>query len=96
MSESRIDIVFRLKAKVYRLISICDGLKEKHDQSLLRIAELEKALAAKEKEVRGLMNENEKLKLAKAFSSSDDSKEAKVQISKIVREIDKCIALLNK
>lgn len=96
MSESRIDIVFKLKAKIYRLISTYEILKEKYTESLSRVASLEKELSAKDKELKVLRNENEKLKLAKAFTSSSDSKEAKLQISKIVREIDKCIALLNK
>jgi hypothetical protein len=96
MSENRIDIVFKLKAKVYRLISTYESLKEKHAEALNQVAQFEKELASKEKELKVLRNENEKLKLAKAFTSSDESKEAKLQISKIVREIDKCIALLNK
>jgi len=96
MSENRIDIVFKLKAKIYRLISTYESLKEKHAEVLSQVARLEKELAMKEKDLKMLRNENEKLKLAKAFTSSDESKEAKLQISKIVREIDKCIALLNK
>ena len=96
MSENRIDIVFKLKAKIYRLISNYEGLKEKHNEAIARVLELEKELTNKEKELKVLRNENEKLKLAKAFTNSDDSKEAKLQINKIVREIDKCIALLNK
>lgn len=96
MSENRIDIVFKLKAKIYRLISLCDSLTDKLHQSQLRIADLEKEAAAKDREIQILSKEVEKLKLAKAFANTDDSKEAKVQISKIVREIDKCIALLNK
>ena len=96
MSENRIDIVFKLKAKIYRLISTYESLKEKHAEALSQVARLEKELAMKEKDLKMLRNENEKLKLAKAFIYSDESKEAKLQISKIVREIDKCIALLNK
>ena len=96
MSENRTDIVFKLKSKIYRLMSLYSSLAEKHDLAVARIAELEKELEIKERQVKTLSGENEKLKLAKAFTSSDDSKEAKVQISKIVREIDKCIALLNK
>jgi hypothetical protein len=96
MSENRLDIVFKLKAKVYRLISICDSLSEKQAHSQSRIAELEQELVAKAKEIKKLQDENEKLKLANAFVGSEGSKDAKVQISKIVREIDKCIALLNK
>jgi hypothetical protein len=37
------------------------------------------------------------LKLAKAIALTDDtSHDAKIKVNRIVREIDKCIALLNR
>jgi len=37
------------------------------------------------------------LKLAKVIASSDESThDAKIKVNRIVREIDKCIALLNR
>jgi len=55
-------------------------------------------------QVESLSKENEEfkhqydtLKLAKTFAvNTGDSQQAKNKISQIVREIDKCIALLNK
>lgn len=96
MSENRIDIVLQLKAKIYRLISSYESLKKENAEARERVEKLELELASKEKDLKILRNENEKLRLAKAFTSSDESQTAKLQISKIVREIDKCIALLNK
>ncbi|HKJ80014.1 MAG TPA: hypothetical protein VKA10_10785 [Prolixibacteraceae bacterium] len=44
-----------------------------------------------------LSQEQEKLKIAnRILSGNDGDKQAKQRINKIVREIDKCIALLNK
>ena len=58
---------------------------------------LNPALFKKIKEKAGLSRENEKLKLAnRILSKSDENMEAGKKINKIVREIDKCIALLNK
>ena len=96
MSDDKTDIVLKLKTKVYRLMSLYEGLQETHTSMQEKMAELEKNLAEKDKQIRMLTSENEKLKLAKAFASGSDTKDAKLQISKIVREIDKCIALLNK
>lgn len=42
-----------------------------------------------------LKDENKILKAAKGFSNKEYTIEAKHQISRLVREIDKCIALLN-
>jgi hypothetical protein len=44
-----------------------------------------------------LVKKQEDLKFAKSLLGADeDPHEAKVKINRIVREIDKCIALLNK
>ena len=54
-------------------------------------------LKQQEEEINELKKQNNTLKLAKAFSvESEESQEAKLQINRIVREIDKCIALLNR
>ena len=51
----------------------------------------------KDKRIIVLENELMQLKIAKALiGSEEDSHEAKQKINRIVREIDKCIALLNK
>ena len=54
-------------------------------------------LKEKEAYILEIEEKNKKLQLAGAFkSSSDDAQDAKLKIGKIVREIEKCIALLNK
>ena len=50
-----------------------------------------------EKDKLELSQKNEQLKIAThLLSGVDENREAKQKINKLVREIDKCIALLNK
>ena len=56
-----------------------------------------KEIKNKEAELDFLKNKYNKLKLAKSLlASTGDSHDAKIKINGIVREIDKCIALLNR
>jgi len=56
-----------------------------------------KQLKEKDIEISQLKDEIVKLKIAKSITTGDEeSQEAKQKINKLVREIDKCIALLNR
>jgi hypothetical protein len=58
---------------------------------------LSEAVRVKDLEIEDLSSKYQTLRLAKTIAPSpDDGKNAKLQINKMVREIDKCIALLNK
>ncbi len=89
-------VINNLKAKIEMIISayeqaIADNQKLAQELSVCR-DELNNSIN-KTKELEDKVN---KLQLAEAFkSSSTDVREAKQKIGKIVREIDKCIALLN-
>ncbi len=89
-------IINSLKAKIEKLISA-------YEQSVAEIAQLNRELSLCTEErnssinkIKELEEKVNKLQLAEAFkTSSGDVKEAKQKIGKIVREINKCIALLN-
>jgi hypothetical protein len=51
-----------------------------------------------ESKLADLEKKHENLKMAKVLSSvpGEDVHETKIQVNRIVREIDKCIALLNR
>lgn len=54
-------------------------------------------IKSKQKEITKFEEKLTTTKLAKMMlSSSDDVHEAKLKVNRIVREIDRCIALLNK
>jgi len=59
--------------------------------------DLQKSVQQKQLVIDELEKENRKLSLVKVMvADGDESQDARVQINRIVREIDKCIALLNR
>ena len=93
--ESQI-VIGNLKSHIEQIISRYEvALSE--NISLKK--QLQKALEEneeKEDKIKTLEQKVEQLELADAFSiSAGDAKEAKKRIGKIVREIDKCISMLN-
>lgn len=79
-------------------------LKEQHNRTLTEnkklkdeLVNLTMQLDIKEKENENLINNYESLKMAKTIAvSSGDAHDAKIKINRLVREIDKCISLLNR
>lgn len=89
-------MVGNLKAHIEQIISKYEvALSE--NISLKK--QLQKALEEneeKEDKIKTLEQKVEQMELADAFSvSAGDAKEAKKRIGKIVKEIDKCISMLN-
>ena len=97
MSVQQNSISFRIKQKVQLLVSALD--KEKHEAELLlnQNNELKKLLNEKEQAYVELKEHYDRLKFAKSLQSSNQEvHDAKIKVNRIVREIDKCIALLNR
>ena len=85
------------KLKVKQIIAKHEALKQEKNQLLEKIGNLEGTILQIQKENRLIEQKYENLKLARMLDVSDDeNKDAKNRIQKLVREIDKCIALLNK
>lgn len=86
---------FELKVK--QIISRHEALKEEKRRLVEKIGDLEESINQLHRENQVLTQKYENLKLAKMLAASEEeNKDAKSRIQKIVREIDKCIALLNK
>ena len=90
---------------VQEIKSFVENLQKKRESVDLKNTQLEKELAQIKDDKKNLLNEieslNEKikmLKLAKKIEGSGDekNKDLKLMINEMVREIDKCIALINK
>ena len=85
------------RAKVKMMIAKHESLKQEKRQLVDKMGELEKTIGSLREENRLMQQKYENLKLARMLNVSDvESKDAKNRIQKLVREIDKCIALLNK
>jgi len=90
-------IVYSLEDKFRKLVSLLDQLKDENNSLLKEKEELINAVELKDNEIKDLQGKYEHLKLAKLLvTGSEDIHSAKLKVNKIVREIDKCIALLNK
>jgi len=91
------DIISSLEEKIERIIQVAKGLKITNERLQQQVDELTGLLRVKNQEMGVLESKYQSLKLTKTLvSSSEDVKDLKLQVNRMVREIDKCIALLNK
>ncbi|TCO09121.1 hypothetical protein [Natronoflexus pectinivorans] len=97
MVNPNIDLVVKLEEKIDQLVDRYRAQKEENRLLRDRISELTNQLDEAGSSYTELESSFNKLKIAKTLeASSEDVRETKVKINQIVREIDKCIALLNR
>ena len=97
MSVQQNSISDRIKQKIQLLVSALDKQKQDNELLLNQNNELKKLLDEKEQAYVELKEHHDRLKFAKSLQSSNQEvHDAKIKVNRIVREIDKCIALLNR
>ena len=97
MTDQEKNLLTNFELKVKQIISRHEALKEEKRRLAEKIGDLEESINQLHRENQVLAQKYENLKLAKMLAASEEeNKDAKSRIQKIVREIDKCIALLNK
>jgi len=97
MTERETVLLQEFKEKLDKLIDI--HLRMKRDNALLRdeLSGMKEHIRLLTFQNEELVKKHENLKFAKSLpGASEDSHDSKIKINKIVREIDQCIALLNK
>jgi hypothetical protein len=97
MSIEQVEILEGIKGKI---LSVKVLLQEQRDQNR-ELSDLNEALQLEVQQKQSRINEleerNQKLALVKGImAESGNNDDARMQINRIVREIDKCIALLNR
>jgi len=86
-----------IKKKVHTLMSNNSSLKEQNIQLETKVSELKNTLKQQKSEIENFNGKVKMLKMAKSLSGdSEKNTEMKLKINELVREIDKCISLLNK
>ncbi|EKD31284.1 MAG: hypothetical protein ACD_77C00348G0001 [uncultured bacterium] len=96
MSKDYQSVINNLKSKIELLISKYEQVVSDNKKLAEDLNNCKDALYSNTNNVKELETRISNLQLAEAFkSSSADVKEAKQKIGKIVKEIDRCIALLN-
>jgi hypothetical protein len=88
-------LVTGIELKLLKLIERQKELTEKMDKYQNEIQELKKIHDAQKNEINQLKEQYRILKLSRTFETKEGAVEAKAKISELVREIDKCIGLLN-
>lgn len=97
MNVETSEISNKIKQKIQILVFTYERIKQENELLKVHNVELEQKLNVREQAFKELEERYSRLKLAKALEASDaDVHEAKIKVNRIVREIDKCIALLNR
>ena len=92
------NLVGNIENKVNKLIQLYQSAQKEKEEILTENNKLELDLSDKEKTIKRLEEKIKLLRITKSVSAQDDerNKESRQKINEYVREIDKCIALLNK
>ncbi len=89
-------LIQRFKGNIAELIARYEALCQNSDEMAAKISEYEAAITEKDKTITELKERLDNLQLTLAFDgSSPDRAEAKRKVSHLMKEIDKCISLLN-
>ncbi len=91
------NVIDNLKQKIETVKELHSKALNENNKLNEEIAKLTAKVDNKEQQNEHLEKKYESLKLAKVIAaSSTDAHDAKIKLNRIVREIDKCISLLNK
>jgi len=86
-----------LISKLLKVKKRVDSLNEENATLKQQIQDLERKLKVESNRIQTVQGEYDRLKLAKSLvSSSSDKAEMKFRVNELVKEIDRCIALLNR
>ncbi len=97
MTEDEHLLLVSLKSNTQQLFRKINALENENKLLQKQLKELEEKIDKLEEESSDLSRKNEQLKIATQLTAQNgENEEAKQKIDFLVREIDKCIALLNK
>jgi len=97
MNASHPDTLNQLQQRIRQIVELYRKEKAEKEQLKKRSIELEEKLKLDGNRLNDLKEKYNKLKISKVLiASSSDVHDAKLKVNRMVREIDKCIALLNR
>ncbi|RCS27079.1 hypothetical protein DUT90_08175 [Polaribacter sp. WD7] len=95
--SNTIEAIHLLEVKLQNLLSNYEFLKKENDILLRETTSLRHQLLEKEQLLSNQKKEYDLLKIAKTIEgSSTNTRETKLKINTLIREIDKCIIQLNE
>jgi len=97
MNIAHPDSFEQLESRIQQLIGMYEKERSVKEKFSKEKSELQEQLRLGQERVKILEEKYNKLKISKALiASSEDAHDAKLKVNRMVREIDKCIALLNR
>jgi len=90
-----VELIESIQTKTNKLIKKIQEKKEEIDKLQKEIRELNKKNSEQEEKINELKLKYKQLIIAEILISNQDLEDAKKLMSKVVRDINKCIALLN-
>ena len=90
------DLVSRINEQVLELLGRHQSLKSERNDLKNQNAELSRSTEELKTEIEELKEQIVKLKISKSLTDKKDSTEVKAKVDDLLREIDKCVGLLNQ
>lgn len=96
MSELSLTVA-GIQSKIEKIAQLHERVKDENFKLVAEKEDLLKTVESKKKMINNLEERTKILRLAKSLSGVNESSlDTKLKINELVREIDKCIALLNR
>ena len=92
------NLVLNIEKKVNKFISLYESIKKEKEEILKDSSKLKSAISERDVIINNLEEKIKLLRITKSVNAQEveSNKESRQKINEYVREIDKCIALLNK
>lgn len=97
MDADQIEILGVLRSRIKEIMTALEKERERTQKLESEMGDLKSRLSQQSNEKEELEHKYNNLKLAKVLSGDQEEEhDARIKVNRIVREIDKCIALLNR
>ncbi len=95
MTEDNSKLLINLEVRIKQVLFLCDSLKDENARLKLEVQSRKKEIDLAVKDLDELKTKYDSLKTARTITAASvDVDTAKIKLSKLVREVDKCINLL--
>lgn len=95
--DNTLEVILLLEEKLKKMLSNYEFLKNENEILLQNVSNLQHQLLEKEQFIANQKKEYDLLKIAKTINGSNTyTKDTKLKINALIREIDKCITELNQ
>lgn len=90
------ELITQIENKIEMLVSKLEVLNSENELLTNQIKELQESINKKNKDLESLTKKIETIKISKTIEGGKEKEEVKKKINEILREIDRCVGLLNR